>query len=57
MTHQADRDQATSRMTAVSSSSVSRASSADSSGGEDDKSCASRYSSTLTVDVNRKQET
>jgi hypothetical protein len=44
------------RMAAVSSSSVSRASSADSSLGEEDKSSASRYSSTLTVDVNRRQE-
>ena len=48
------REQA-SRMTAVSSSSVSRASSADSSLGEEDKSSASRYSSTLTVDVNSRQ--
>ena len=56
MTQQTERDQASSRMTGVSSSSVSRASSADSSAGEEDKSSASHYSSTLTVDVNRRQE-
>merc|ERR1719192_925669 len=43
-------------MTAVSSSSVSRASSADSFIGDEDKSSASRYSSTLTVDVNKTRE-
>ena len=51
-----DREQAASRMTAVSSSSVSRASSADSFIGDEDKSSASRYSSTLTVDVNKTRE-
>ena len=56
-TQHVERDQAASRMTGISSSSVSRASSADSSMGEEDKSSASRYSSTLTMDVNRKQET
>ena len=56
MTQHTERDQAASRMTAVSSSSVSRASSADSFIGDEDKSSASRYSSTLTVDVNKTRE-
>lgn len=56
MTQQTDRDTAMSRMTTISSSSASRASSADSSSsiGEDEKSSASKYSSTLTVDINKK---